>query len=152
MKRIQFKHHINAPAGKVYKTMLGIDSIDTYNQWTAIFDPTSTYEGTWKTGTKMYFIGTDKNGEKAGMISMIDEHIPGKFISIRHIGMLKGEDEITKGPEVEPWTNSFENYRFEESDGGTEVTIELDALEDHLEYFDSTWNSALLKLKEISES
>ena len=46
MKKIQFEIIINASAEQVYKTMLGINAIDTYNQWTAEFNPTSTYEGT----------------------------------------------------------------------------------------------------------
>ena len=126
MKRIGFKEHIKAPAGKVYTTMLGIDSTDTYNQWTSVFDPTSTYEGSWEKGSKMYFIGTDKNGDKAGMISIIDEHTPGEYVSIRHIGMLKGGQEIMSGDEIDPWKNGLENYRFEEAEGETTVTIELE--------------------------
>ena len=132
--------------------MLGIDSIETYQQWTALFNPTSTYEGSWEKGSKMYFIGTDKNGDKAGMISIIDEHKPGEYVSIRHIGMLKGGQEITSGDEIDPWKNGLENYLFEETDGETTVTIELDALEDYLEYYDGIWPDALAKLKEIAES
>ena len=88
MKKIQFKQEINASTEKVYNTMLGIDSIKTYEQWTAIFNPTSSYEGNWEKGSKMYFVGTDSSGKKAGMISEIADNIPFKFISIRHYGML----------------------------------------------------------------
>ena len=42
MKKLQFKKDINASAEKVYNTMIGIE---TYQQWTAEFNPTSTYEG-----------------------------------------------------------------------------------------------------------
>ena len=43
MKTIQYKKEIQAPATKVYHTMLGLDNIKTYEKWTAAFDPTSTY-------------------------------------------------------------------------------------------------------------
>ena len=29
-------------------------------QWTALFNPRSTYDGRWNKGSKMLFIGTDK--------------------------------------------------------------------------------------------
>ncbi len=59
MKKIQFNVNINAPASKVYDCMLGINNKITYEQWTALFNPTSTYEGTWNKGSKILFLGTD---------------------------------------------------------------------------------------------
>ena len=47
MKKLQFKVSINAPATKVYDIMLGISNKSTYEQWTAMFNPTSTFEGNW---------------------------------------------------------------------------------------------------------
>jgi len=103
MKKIQFKKDINAPAKTVYETMLGLKDIKTYEQWTAEFNPTSTYEGNWEKGSKILFVGTDKNGKRGGMISEIADHIPNQFVSIRHYGMIDGEKEITEGPDVEAW-------------------------------------------------
>ena len=151
MKKIQFKKDINASAEKVYNTMLGIGKIETYEQWTAEFNPTSTYEGSWEKGSKMYFVGTDENGKRGGMISEIADNIPFQFVSIRHYGMLDGENEITEGPEVEKWAGGLENYSFHENNGVTTVTIELDITEDYLDYFDTTWPNALNKLKELAE-
>lgn len=101
MKKLQLKKDINASAEKVYNTMLGISNIETYEQWTAEFNPTSTYEGSWEKGSKIYFVGTDENGKKGGMVSEIADNIPFQFVSIRHYGMLDGENEITEGPEIE---------------------------------------------------
>ena len=151
MKKIQYKKDINAPAEKVYNTMLGIDNIKTYEQWTAEFNPTSTYEGSWEKGSKICFVGTDENGKKGGMVSEIADNIPFQFVSIRHNGILDGENEITEGPEVEKWSGGLENYSFHENKGVTTVTVECDTTEDFLEYFDTTWPKALNKLKEISE-
>jgi hypothetical protein len=151
MKKVQFKKEIKASAEKVYKTMLGIDDIETYNQWTAEFNPTSTYEGSWEKGSKIRFVGTDENGKKGGMVSEIAENIPYRYVSIRHYGLLDGENEITSGEEVEKWAGSLENYSFEENNGVTTVRVENDAAEDHLEYFNTAWPKALDKLKEITE-
>jgi hypothetical protein len=151
MKKLHFKKQINAPAEKVFNTMLGISNIKTYEQWTAEFNPTSTYEGSWNKGAKILFIGTGEDGKRGGMVSEIAENIPNRFISIRHCGILDGDKEITTGPEVESWAGSHENYSFEESKGVTTVTIEMDATEEFEDYFSKTWPKALDKLRELAE-
>src|SRR5690606_8563747 len=117
MKKLQFKTDIKAPVEKVYNTMLGLDDKAPYEAWTAEFNPTSTYEGSWEKGVKILFIGVDENGEKGGMVSEIAENIPNKFVSIRSYGILKGDTEITTGEEIEKWAGGLENYTFEENNG-----------------------------------
>lgn len=151
MVKLQFITNIKAPIEKVYETMLGINEKSNYDKWTAVFNPTSTYEGNWSKGSKMYFIGTDENGEKGGMISEVAEHIVNQFVSIRHYGFLKGSLEITEGPEVEAWVNSYENYTFKESDGITCLRVDLDTSEDFVGYMNEKYPLALEKLKEICE-
>ena len=151
MKKLQFRVSINAPANKVYGFMLGIKSKSTYEQWTSLFNPTSTYEGNWEKGSKILFIGVDENGEKGGMVSKIVENITNQFVSIQHYGLLKADNEITEGPEVEKWANGFENYTFEENNGTTTVTVDLDTIEDFLDYMNQTYPKALDKLKELCE-
>ncbi|HTE25813.1 SRPBCC family protein [Flavitalea sp.] len=151
MKKIKFNVSINAPAKKVYDVMLGINNKSTYEQWTALFNPTSTYEGSWNKGSKMLFIGINEKGEKGGMVSEIADNIPNRFISIRHYGLLQANVEITDGPEVEKWANGFENYTFEENNEITMVTVDLDTTEDFVDYMNQTYPKALDKLKEICE-
>jgi hypothetical protein len=135
----------------VYDLMLGISNKFTYEQWTALFNPTSSYEGSWDKGSKMLFVGVDDKGEKGGMVSKIVENIPNQFVSIQHCGLLVGGKEITEGPEVEKWANGFENYTFEENNETTSITIDLDTTEDFVEYMNETYPAALNKLKEICE-
>jgi len=151
MKKLQFKVSINSPVTKVYDFMLGINSKSTYEQWTSLFNPTSTYDGSWNKGSKMLFTGTNEKGEKGGMVSEIADNIPNRFISIRHYGLLQANVEITDGPEVEKWANGFENYTFEENNGITKVTVDLDSAEDFVDYMNQTYPNALGKLKEICE-
>ena len=151
MQKIQFKININAPVTKVYNFMLGINSKSTYEQWTALFNPTSTYEGSWDKGTKILFVGVDEKGEKGGMVSRITENIPNRFVSIQHYGLLKANKEITEGPEVEKWANGLENYSFEENNGTTTLTVDLDTAEEFLDYMNENYPKALDKLKELCE-
>ncbi|HMT27804.1 MAG TPA: SRPBCC domain-containing protein [Bacteroidia bacterium] len=151
MKKLQYKIKINAPVSKVYDAMLGLSEKSNYEQWTAAFNPTSTYEGQWNKGSKIRFTGTDEKGEKGGMVSEIAENIPNRYVSIRHYGLVKGDQEITEGPEVEKWANGLENYSFEEHNGSTDVTVDLDTTEDFVDYMNETYPLALQKLKENCE-
>ncbi|BFG70877.1 hypothetical protein KACHI17_17580 [Sediminibacterium sp. KACHI17] len=151
MQKLQFKVSIHAPATKAYNIMLGISNKSTYEQWTSLFNPTSTYEGSWDKGSKILFIGVDEKGEKGGIVSKIAENIPNQFVSIQHYGLVQGNKEITEGPDVEKWANGYENYRFEENNGTTAVTVELDTTEDFLDYMNEKYPKALNRLKEICE-
>jgi hypothetical protein len=151
MKTKKYKIDINAAANKVYNLMLGLENKKTYEDWTALFNPTSTYEGSWDKGSKMMFVGTDEQGKKGGMIAEIAENIPNKFISIKHYGILENGQEILDGPKVEGWAGSLENYTFSETNGVTVITVEVDTNEEYINYFDETWPKALDKLKELSE-
>ncbi len=151
MKKLQFKVSIHATVTKVYDFMLGTNSKSTYEQWTSLFNPTSTYEGSWDKGSKILFVGVDEKGEKGGMVSRIVDNIPKRFVSIQHYGLLKANKEITEGSEVEKWANGLENYTFEENSGTTTVTVDLDTTEEFLDYMNESYPKALDKLKEICE-
>jgi hypothetical protein len=151
MKKLQFNISIHAPVSAVYNIMLGISSKSTYEQWTAMFNPTSTYEGNWEKGSKMLFIGVDEKGEKGGIVSKIAENIPHQFVSIQHYGLVNAGKEITEGAEVEKWANGFENYSFEENNEVTTVKVEIDATEEFIDFMNETYPKALIKLKELCE-
>jgi hypothetical protein len=152
MKKIQFKIEINAESQKVYELMLGLQDKKAYEYWTSAFNPTSTFEGSWEKGSKIYFVGTDENGKKGGMVSKIEEHLPAKFISIKHYGFLDGDTEITTGEQVEKWANGCENYSYQEEKGITTVIVDIDVVEEYLDFFMNTYPKALNKLKELSEN
>ncbi len=152
MIKKQYSIHIDAPVTKVVDTMLGLTNINTYEQWTAAFNPTSTYEGSWDEGSTIRFIGVDKDGKKAGMLARIATHIPNSFVSIEHYGMLDGDKEITEGPEVEKWAGGHENYSFEPSGNATRLVVDVDVTEEYCDYFDNTYPKALQSLKAITEA
>jgi uncharacterized protein YndB with AHSA1/START domain len=146
--KISFETTINASPEKVYKTLL---DDKTYREWTAPFNPTSHYKGTWEKGSKILFIGSDDKGNVGGMVSRVEENIPNKFVSIKHLGILEGEKEITSGPQVEGWGDAMENYTLTEENGKTLFSVEMDANNEYKDYFEETWPKALDKLKELSE-
>lgn len=148
-QRLNFKIEIHAPVDKVYNTMLGDKS---YSEWTAVFNPTSRFEGSWDKGSKIVFVGTDPDGKEGGMVSRIKENIKNQFVSIEHLGILNNGQEITSGPEVEGWAGALENYTYEAKNGKTFLSVDLDSNEEFKSYFEETYPKALEKLKSICES
>lgn len=148
MEKLHFEISIHAGASKVFGTML---SEKHYPEWTAVFNPTSRFEGSWEKGSDILFLGTDKDGNTGGMISRIKDNIPGRFLSIEHLGMIQNGKQITSGPEVEGWAGMLENYTFTESNGLTQLSVDLDSNEEFKGYFEETWPGALLVLKKLCE-
>ncbi len=62
-----------------------------------------------------------------------------------------GGQEIMEGPDVEKWANGMENYSFEENNGATTITVDLDTTEEFVDYMNENYPKALEKLKEICE-
>jgi uncharacterized protein YndB with AHSA1/START domain len=145
---LHFEISIHANASKVYSTMIHEKH---YAEWTAVFSPTSRFEGSWEKGSDINFLGNDNEGNVGGMYSRIKENIPNRFVSIEHLGIIQNGVKTTSGPEVDDWAGALENYTFTESNGTTLLSVSLDSIEEHKEYFEKTWPEALKVLKEICE-
>ena len=146
---MHFEITINAPVKKVWDTMF---AQETYRQWTAAFEPTSYYEGSWEKGSKMKFLGAGGSG----MISQIVENIPYKFISTEHLGEIKDGVEDTTSEAVKKWLPAFENYTFTDNGDSTllQIDMEMGSSEESKqmkEMFEGMWPKALLLLKEVCE-
>lgn len=139
----KFSIFIQAPREKVWNTMLQ-DS--TYREWTKPFNETSYFEGDWSEGSRICFLGTDDKGNTGGMASKIAKNIPFEYVSIQHLNSIKNGVE-------EPWEGvSFENYRFTEKDGGTQVDVEnTDVSDEYMDMMNEAWPKALEVLKVLSE-
>ena len=145
---LHFEININASAEKVYNIML---ADKTYSKWTSAFNPTSRFMGSWEKGSKILFIGTDENGKVGGMVSIISENIPNKYVGIDHVGIIDGDKELTSGPVVKEWAGVSENYTFTENNGSTQVSVDMGTNDEFEAYFSETYPKALNILKAICE-
>ncbi|MCX2574671.1 SRPBCC domain-containing protein [Pedobacter sandarakinus] len=141
MEKMQFEIEINAGSATVWETLF---SKETYPKWTSAFMEGSIAETDWQTGSKATF--TDGKGN--GMLATIAANIPNQFLSIRHIGMLKDNEEDLK-PE---WGEVLENYTLDENGSGTTLKIDMSVLAEWKSYFEETWPKALGLVKEIAEA
>lgn len=149
MQKLHFSIVINAPATKVWSTML---DDKTYRIWTEAFSPGSYYKGDWNKGSKILFLGPGEKGE-SGMVSRIKENRKYEYISIEHLGMILNGKEDTSSEETKAWAGALENYTFKEKNGATELLIDLTGnfADEFAKMFEEMWPNALKKLKEISE-
>ncbi len=145
---LHFEKSIDADIDRVYQCML--DS-SAFKDWTSIFNADSHFEGSWSKGSKIIFLGTDKDGNKGGMVGRIRENIPGKFVSIEYTGIITNGEEKYTGSEVDQWAGGLENYSFSRNEGKTLVRVDVDVNPEFVQYFEETWPGALDRLKEICE-
>lgn len=144
---MQFNISIRAPKETVWNTLW---SDHTYRQWTAPFAEGSSAQTDWQKGSKVLFL----DGKGSGMVSMIDENIPNRFMGIKHLGIVKDGVEDLESDEVKQWAGSYENYTLEETNGQTQVHVEMggaDISAEFQDYFEKTWPMALQRLKELAE-
>lgn len=149
-QKMHFAITIDAPKQKVWDTML---QDATFREWTDPFNPdgSSWYEGDWKEGSKILFLGAGKNGRVEGMVSRIKEARPHDFVSIEHLGVVQDGREDTTSEKAKQFAPAFENYTFVDKGGMTEVQVDMDIAEQHRQMFETSWPKALQKLKQLAE-
>lgn len=145
MEHIEYKVVIEAPAKKVWDTML---QQDTYRQWVGKSWPNSYYEGKWEKGEKIKFIGPDESGTLAELV----EVKPYERILARHIAILNpGGIEDRTSETAKGWIGITEEYRFAEQYGKTTLTIHIETNPAWRKMFDDGWPAALQELKKMAE-
>jgi uncharacterized protein YndB with AHSA1/START domain len=144
MKKLEFSIAIKASPEKVWEIITGKE---TYEQWTSPFCEGSTVETDWQKGSKALFL----DGKGSGMVSEIVESIPGKFLSIHHLGEVKDGVENPATYQGEQWGDALENYTLKNVDGNTVWQVNMDMNDEYVKYMEDTWPLALSKVKELAE-
>jgi uncharacterized protein YndB with AHSA1/START domain len=144
MKTLKFSVHIAAPREIVWNTLWNEDS---YRKWTSIFRDGTYAISDWKEGSKILFM--TPSGE--GINSVITRKIPNERMSFRHMGMIRDENGKFSTEEANEVSGSLENYFLHEEEGITELKVEIDAPDESVKYFESTFPLALRKIKELAE-
>ena len=73
-------------------------------------------------------------------------------MSFRHIGEVKDGVEQPLDEKTKAWSGGLETYRLKETDGITEVNVELDVPGDFMDYFTKTFPVALDNVKKLAEA
>jgi hypothetical protein len=138
---------INADVQKVWNTTF---YLPTYEQWTSIFDPSSTYIGNFDKGSEIKNTSKDNKG---GMVGIVTENTPYDLVAIQYTGVMangsydldENYNEVIKGVR--------EDYTFTKlSDTQTKLHIKTVTLLEWSDFLESTWPQALEKLKSMCEA
>lgn len=146
MEKLSYKISIDAPREKVWESLW---NQQTYSQWTSPFGEGSSIQiKDWNEGGRVHFTAAGGNGMYSDIVKMTEN----AYISFRHLGEVKGGQELPIDEKAKEWSGWMENYTLTEADGKTALLVEVDMLEKETEFMNKTFPKALDKLKEIAES
>lgn len=144
METLEFKIKIKASPDKVWSVLW---NDETYRKWAGVFYEGSYAVSDWEEGGKIHFLGP--NG--GGMNSKIDKKIPNEYMAFKHLGEIKDFKELPIDEETEKWSGSMETYRLTPDDEFTDLVVQVDIIEKHIDYFKDTFPKGLEIVKELSE-
>lgn len=144
MEKHEFNERINASAERVWNALW---SDASYREWTSVFAEGSYAQTDWQKGSKVLFL--DSKG--SGMVSVIEDIVPNKYMSFRHMGEVVDGTEDTMSDKVKQWAGAHENYTLMDGGNITELRVEMDLADEYKDYFIKTFPKALEKVKEIAE-
>lgn len=144
MEKIQFKTTIKGRKEGVWEVLWG-DT--TYQKWTSVFGEGSHAESDWNEGSRVLFL----DGKGNGMYSVIARKIENEYMSFKHLGSIEDGKEIPFAGEMASWSEAQEDYTLVETDGFTELTVELDTEEEFKAFMTEKFPLALAKVKEFAE-
>ncbi|MTE28094.1 hypothetical protein [Winogradskyella ouciana] len=141
MNRLHFSIDIKAEKSKIWNALWDNDS---YRDWVSVF-----FEGSyavtdnWKEGSTVLFLAPDKSG----IYSIVEKHIPNEVIQFKHIGTVVNGKEQPIDDETKIWSGASEIYRLTEGKDSNTLMVEIDVMDEHLDFMKSTFPKALEKIK-----
>lgn len=144
INRLQFSIDIKAEKTKIWKALWNDAS---YRDWASIFfEGSYAISDNWKEGSKVQFLAPDQSG----IYSLIEKHIPNEIMAFKHIGnVLKGKEQLID-VETKKWSGTTEVYTLTEGTNYSTLTVEIDVLEEHLDFMKNTLPKALERVKSLS--
>ena len=146
INRLLFSIDIKAEKTKIWNALWNENS---YRDWASVF-----FEGSyaitdnWKEGSKVLFLAPDQSG----IYSIIEKHSPNKMMQFKHIGsVLKGKEQPIDD-KTKTWSGATEIYTITEEIDNNTLTVEIDILDEHLDFMTTTLPKALEKIKGLSEN
>lgn len=142
--RLQFSIEIKAEKAKIWNALWNESN---YRDWASVFAEGSyALSKNWEEGSKVLFLSPDQNG----IYSIIEKHIPNKIMIFKHIAnVVKGKEQAIDD-ESKKWSGATEIYTLTESTDTNTLTVDIDVLEEHLEFMSERLPKALEKIKNNS--
>lgn len=141
INKLEFSIDIKAEKTTIWKALWDENS---YRKWACVF-----FEGSyavadnWKEGSKVQFLAPDQSG----IYSIIEKHIPNKIIQFKHIGNVIEGKEQAIDEETKKWSGATEIYMLTQGKDTHTLAVEIDVMNEHLEFMTNTFPKALETIK-----
>jgi hypothetical protein len=141
INRLTFSIDINADKGVIWKALW---NENYYRNWANVF-----FEGSyaitdnWQENSKVLFLAPDRSG----IYSIIETHIPNKIMKFKHLGTVVNGQEQPLDDETKKWSGATEMYTLSKEKETNKLTVDIDILDEHLDFMKSTFPKALEKIK-----
>ena len=123
---------------------------ESYEQWTSIFLPGSTFEGEWRKGSEIRFLGPADASGASGLLARVSECEYPKFISLDILAEVRDGKVMNA---AEPWQGAYERYRLHPiSDELTRFELDMMTFEEHYDAMSEGWDNALEILSELAQA
>ncbi len=144
INRLQFSIDIKATKEKIWEALWE----DThYRDWSNTFGEGSHYVvDNWKEGSIIMFLGSDQSG----IYSIIESHDPNKSIQFRHIGTVVNSKKLLIDDEAKKWSGATESYSLNKGSEFFTLLVEIDVLDEHVEFMSTRLPIALDKIRKNS--
>ena len=146
IEKLHFSININATKEKVWNTLWDKES---YKIWIAPFGEGSHYKGDIALNSRVHFLAPDGNG----IYSDVMFYKEYSLVVFRHVGGVSNCEEQEIDDESRHWTGCFEVYHLVEINANTtELEVEVDVTNAHIELMKKKFPLSLEKIKELSEN
>jgi hypothetical protein len=146
MKTLEYTIEVQTTAGRLWNCLW---ESENYQAWTSVFCEGSHYlTDAFAEGNKIHLL--TPGGE--GMYSILDKIIENNFLAFRHLGEMKNFEEQPIDEAVQGWTNAIESYEIIEREGGVELLVKVDTVDEYVDHMNKSFPQALQKLKQLAEA
>ncbi|MEO8517485.1 MAG: hypothetical protein ABI426_12095 [Flavobacterium sp.] len=73
-------------------------------------------------------------------------------MNFKHLGNIKAGVPLPLDKDTENWSGSNENYTLTASNGMTVLSVEMDVIQEYMDYFNEKFPLALNLVKELAEA
>lgn len=144
LKHLEFSINIKATKAAIWKALW---DEQLYREWIGVFGEGSFYKiENWELGNKIMFLGPDQSG----IYSIIEKYIPNKSIQFKHIGTVINGEMQEANDESKKWTGATESYSLIDGVDSVQLLVEIDILDEHVEFMSSKFPLALEVVKKNS--
>jgi len=142
INRLHFSIDIEAEKEKIWKALW---DLDMYKDWAGIFfEGSYAVTNNWEEGSRVLFLAPDKSG----IYSNVETHIPNKTITFKHIGTVVEGKEQPIDDDTKKWSGTTETYTIVEGENYNTLRVDIDILDEHLDFMNRTFPIALERVKQ----